>query len=450
MLVSKKKNKIASLQWASLLIIPMLCTFLFVSRASAADNINIYIDDLPMVSDTKPYLEQGTTMTPIRFVSEQLGASVTWKDPQITINRNGNQVTLTLNKKTAQVNGKEVNLNMAPQLKSGRTFVPLRFVSEALESKVDYKNSKVYIYSSQKAITDKSGIFYETDNSYFIAGYQNQDTGGLHKVTKDFINSDEISPEYLRFARQINGDMYYNKDLKLIKLDMTTKEETVLDTNVTFLSSKGEWLYYITGEESGTLIKLKYDGTSKKVLSKGGVTSIDKITDASIAYSVWGQKTMCLDFSTGKSQQIADKPLSAISGGYGYYVETTNHKINGDSLMHLYYNLYRLDLVTGQKSKVFTESLDTQIKDVQVHNGWIYYITGIPVVITTTSGGKYIDYNSGSLNRVFYDGSQKKSLTDAKIAEYVFFDKGIFYRQFPYEGNGSKYTDKHLYFDSLK
>lgn len=338
MLISKKKSKLISL-WSLLLIIPLLCTLLFVSRAGAADN-NMY--------------------------------------------------------------------------------------------------------------SDKSGFFYEADDSYYIAGYHNQDAIGLHKVTKDFSASEEISPDYLRYAHLINGNLYYKKDLQLIKLDPVTKVETVLDTNVKLLSSKGDWLYYLTDEESGTLIKLKNDGTGKEVLSKGGVTSIDKITDDSIVYSVWGIKTMRLTFSTGKSRQIADKALSAITDSYGYYVETANHKICGDSLIHLYYSLYRLDLATGKKSKVFTEALDSQINNVQVHNGWIYYTSGIPVTITNSGGGKYIAYNSGPLNRVFYDGSQKKSLTEGKIAEYAFFAKGIFYRQFPYEGNNAKYTDGWLFFDSLK
>ncbi len=52
------------------------------------------------------------------------------------------------------LNGQEIKGDVAPQVKSQRTFVPLRFVSEALGYKVDWfqKDQSVSIAKGQKQI----------------------------------------------------------------------------------------------------------------------------------------------------------------------------------------------------------------------------------------------------------------------------------------------------------
>ena len=48
------------------------------------------------------------------------------------------EVVLTVDKKAAKVNGKEVTLDAAPFVVSGRTLVPLRFIGEALGAKIEW------------------------------------------------------------------------------------------------------------------------------------------------------------------------------------------------------------------------------------------------------------------------------------------------------------------------
>ncbi|MDD3427568.1 MAG: copper amine oxidase N-terminal domain-containing protein, partial [Caldisericia bacterium] len=45
---------------------------------------------------------------------------------------------LTINNKTADVNGRKVQLDVAPIIVKGRTFVPVRFVSENLGASVEW------------------------------------------------------------------------------------------------------------------------------------------------------------------------------------------------------------------------------------------------------------------------------------------------------------------------
>jgi hypothetical protein len=48
------------------------------------------------------------------------------------------QIKLTIGSDVILVNGSPLKMDVAPFIKNGRTFVPLRFVSEALGAKVDY------------------------------------------------------------------------------------------------------------------------------------------------------------------------------------------------------------------------------------------------------------------------------------------------------------------------
>lgn len=95
----------------------------------------------------KAYVSNNRVMIPTRVVSENLGFNVVWDNgtKKATITEGDNTVVLTLNTKVAAVNGKSVTLDTMPAVTDDRIYVPIRFVSEALGSTVDYKDKTVYI-----------------------------------------------------------------------------------------------------------------------------------------------------------------------------------------------------------------------------------------------------------------------------------------------------------------
>jgi hypothetical protein len=93
--------------------------------------------------DALPYIDTSTgrTMVPIRFIGEVLGGQVIWDEAtrQIRIIYGDTVILLTLDSRTAFINGQGVQLDQPPvSLPPGRTFVPLRFISEALGATVEY------------------------------------------------------------------------------------------------------------------------------------------------------------------------------------------------------------------------------------------------------------------------------------------------------------------------
>jgi hypothetical protein len=101
-----------------------------------------FINDKKVSLDVPPYIKNGTTFVPIRFISEAFGAEVKWDanigKGQVTINYNGKTIILRIDSKIAFVNGKESELREAPEIRNGRTFVPIRFISEAFGAEVKW------------------------------------------------------------------------------------------------------------------------------------------------------------------------------------------------------------------------------------------------------------------------------------------------------------------------
>ncbi len=89
-------------------------------------------------TDAAPYIDSGTTMVPLRGVFEALGAEIEWINETSTVVARRGDTTIILNvgKSWATINGSPNEMLKAPVNKNGRVYVPLRFISEALNSNV--------------------------------------------------------------------------------------------------------------------------------------------------------------------------------------------------------------------------------------------------------------------------------------------------------------------------
>ena len=83
------------------------------------------------------------TMVPIRAIVEAMDGTVGWdgNTQKITLNARGNKVEMWIGKLDIKVNGVNKKMDVAPVIKNGRTYVPVRFSAENLNCKVDWINS---------------------------------------------------------------------------------------------------------------------------------------------------------------------------------------------------------------------------------------------------------------------------------------------------------------------
>jgi hypothetical protein len=97
-------------------------------------NISIKINGENKVFSPGPVIKDGTTLVPMRSFFEALGCEVSWNNSTQTATgtRGDKIVQLTIGKKEALVNSQVQVLSVEAQLIEGSTYIPLRFVGEAL------------------------------------------------------------------------------------------------------------------------------------------------------------------------------------------------------------------------------------------------------------------------------------------------------------------------------
>lgn len=91
-------------------------------------------------NDVAPIIRKDRTMLPARFVAEALGAEVSWDEAarKVTIVSadKATTIVITIDSDKAMVNDKEVKLDSAAFIENDRTYTPIRFISESLGAKV--------------------------------------------------------------------------------------------------------------------------------------------------------------------------------------------------------------------------------------------------------------------------------------------------------------------------
>ena len=126
----------------------------------------IFVDLVEVQTDTPPQIINDRTMVPVRAITEMIGYDVTW-DPQEqkvgvwepsrqhpTIVMVIGQTTAYYEKYVQEIDERvsyEATLDAPPVLINERTFVPLRFISEAVGFTVDYNvdSADVYMFSPE-------------------------------------------------------------------------------------------------------------------------------------------------------------------------------------------------------------------------------------------------------------------------------------------------------------
>ncbi|WP_243113812.1 copper amine oxidase N-terminal domain-containing protein [Desulfofundulus salinus] len=107
-----------------------------------AKPITIVVNGNEIRPDVAPFIKDGRTFVPYRFIAEALGCRVDWdgKNQKVTAEKDGLKVVMYVGRKAAYVNGMEKQMDVAPLVKSGRTFVPVRFISEGLGYNVRWES----------------------------------------------------------------------------------------------------------------------------------------------------------------------------------------------------------------------------------------------------------------------------------------------------------------------
>lgn len=166
--------------------------------AMATEPIKVFINNQEIIFDVPPFVENSRVLVPIRKIAETLAFNVNWIDGlgQIVINGHlyNENIVLSVGEGYAEINGHKIPLDAPAVIKEGRTFIPIRFISEALGGTVRW---------------------YELDNAV--------------SITSDLLHASV--DEHLFWFNKANGKLFYAygnaSPKKLIDLDWEPKWESV-------------------------------------------------------------------------------------------------------------------------------------------------------------------------------------------------------------------------------
>jgi hypothetical protein len=106
--------------------------------ANAAGEVTVQVNGVPANLNPAPTERAGRVFVPLRGVFEQLGATVVYANGTINASGRGHTVSLRVGSQQAVVDGQTQTLDVAPFIIGASTYVPLRFVSQALGASVNY------------------------------------------------------------------------------------------------------------------------------------------------------------------------------------------------------------------------------------------------------------------------------------------------------------------------
>jgi len=192
--------------------------FYKVVKLTVGENLS-HINDRPYYSDQAPYIDSGRTLVPLRFIAEALDAYVDWLPSTRTVlieTDSGTVIKVAIGSKTAYVDNKPQALDVPAVIKGGRTFVPLRFVGEAMGAKVDWDaaarkitvinvdtsdweeyiepvtgSSVMFPEGDWESVSEGSALIIESpEETEFELTYDNRDLATVMKLKKELLLSE--------------------------------------------------------------------------------------------------------------------------------------------------------------------------------------------------------------------------------------------------------------------
>ncbi|MBO8170222.1 MAG: copper amine oxidase N-terminal domain-containing protein [Thermoanaerobacteraceae bacterium] len=109
-------------------------------KKKGLEGVKAFVNGKKPNFDVQPRVENGRTLVPFRALGEAFGALINWDAATQTVSfeKGDTLVQLPIGQTIALVNGQQYQLDVAAFIDNGRTLVPLRFIMEALNAKVDY------------------------------------------------------------------------------------------------------------------------------------------------------------------------------------------------------------------------------------------------------------------------------------------------------------------------
>jgi LysM repeat protein len=122
------------------------------SRLVIPGTFNVAMNNQQVGFDVQPRMEQGLPIAPFRQIFEHTGGTVVYypEDHSVKARKPEKEIQLKIGSKEALVNQAVVIMDRKAFIDSGRTMLPMRFMTEALDMKAEYDPKTGTVYLTRK------------------------------------------------------------------------------------------------------------------------------------------------------------------------------------------------------------------------------------------------------------------------------------------------------------
>lgn len=203
-------------------VLLIVLLILALSTTAFAEPIKVLINNQHLTLPTNPVIQDERTLVPLRAIFEALGVNVEWDQNTKTVTgtRDDKIIKLQIDNKIASIDGINVELDVPARIINESTLVPVRFIAESLGAEVKWnqENQTVLIHSDYKITTYKvvrvvdgdtikvnfNGIEeslrmigIDTPESVHPDGSKNTEAGKIaSEYTKSMIEGKEVTLEF--------------------------------------------------------------------------------------------------------------------------------------------------------------------------------------------------------------------------------------------------------------
>ncbi|WP_010252644.1 DUF5050 domain-containing protein [Acetivibrio cellulolyticus] len=422
----------------SFFLVFLLVTSLFnLPVLGATSEIQVIVRGEALTLSNPPVIESGRTLVPMRDIFESLDAYIEWdgNTKTVTALKGNTSIKLKIGNKTAYLNDESIQLEVAAKIIDGKTFVPIRFISESLGANVDWNNSTKTVTISPNSSEElrgnttgnisNGGFICEKDDWIYTSMYKK----GLWKIKKDGSEKVQISENSVNYLNIVGDWIYYSssfylpeKDkLRLYKMKLDGSSVTRLSEDIVeYVNVVGDWIYYINVSDGNKPYKIRLDSKGERKISDlpmkymivddGWIYFQKTSTDTLWKIRTNGSDSAELSYVYGSDMHItkAGNWLYFIGEGYdsGIYkvgIDGQNEEliVSGsiDSINYydgwLYYNSTIQNLYKLKEDLSTRKTIGSGVEgSFQVTDNWVYYSE-----ILTESGKEYRVNTEGSIKQ---------------------------------------------------
>lgn len=178
----------------------VLCVVLSATPSLAVEGISIFVNGEKIECDVEPYIKNGRTMVPMRAIFEALGAEVDWKHNEKTATavRDKVKISIKIGEEALYKNGERIALDVAAEIKQGRTMLPVRAISEAFGCNVKWLDETREVQITEEERLTKS-------QRLLLESYLHADREDAKKTMRILNESIEID-DYILTVNEVMGD----------------------------------------------------------------------------------------------------------------------------------------------------------------------------------------------------------------------------------------------------